>query len=209
MSGLYESAIEVFDDEDHNALWTAAPSPFRTKGRIAKVANRWSIHRIDGTGEEEHDSDSGDYSKSEGHYSSGECRDAALRYDFSTRVINQDMVGSSCSLGGPDGQVYLVHDESVLTCRTLRILFKSKQTSTPYLELGHFAFNDCCLHLDVNRLRRTQTDVAFVICMLETVLAMRDEAKGGSSRRDDLGRIKAEGGLFSRFFSDRQRTMSP
>lgn len=83
----------------------------------------------------------------------------------------------------------------------MRISVKSNRRESGYLDLGYFACESLVLHLDLHRMNQSKTDIEFVVILLETWFAMRDEDIGnGSHRRDDRGRLKSDSTVVRRLF---------
>lgn len=229
LSGLYEAPVEIIDEEGHKSEWTAEPTAVRSKAgkSSGKVMNRWAIHS-DAIQDREVDERTRDdwqdgqqalrrsppLSLVEAHPTSPAPAAPSSRCfpPFSTRLTPQDLTHTNLSLGGPQGQVYLLrHETLAFTHRVLRLLYDppSRSASKAYLELAHLVFSDCTLQIDLERCRRARTDLAFVVGAIEAGLAVREEGKGGRSQgRDEWGRLAGatpggEGGvgLFSRLFS--------
>ncbi|PWN26031.1 hypothetical protein BDZ90DRAFT_233627, partial [Jaminaea rosea] len=229
-SGLYEAPIEIIDEEGHKSEWTAEPTAIRSKAgkSSGKVMNRWAIHsdalqdrEVDERTREDWQDGPQALHRSPPALSLVEpcptspapaAPSSRCFSPFSTRLTPQDLTHTNLSLGGPQGQVYLLrHETLAFTHRVLRLLYNppSRSASKAYLELAHFVFSDCTLQIDLERCRRARTDLAFVVGAIEAGLAVREEGKGGRSQgRDEWGRLAGatpggEGGvgLFSRLFS--------
>ncbi|CAO1622930.1 unnamed protein product [Jaminaea pallidilutea] len=188
LSRLYEANIELFDTEGQPSAYCALPTATVPphNDSASKTTNRWRIMQR------------------ATHAANGLAQQPHTAQDYSSRVFWTDAVFSSVATTGSRGQKYLVRDESSCTPwsqSTMRISVKSNRRESGYLDLGYFACESLVLHLDLHRMNQSKTDIEFVVILLETWFAMRDEDMGnGSHRRDDRGRLKSDSTVVRRLF---------
>lgn len=121
---------------------------------------------------------------------------------YSAWMTPEDTLLSCFSVRGPLGDTYLAREGGPFWMS--RQVFFTRQAASGLhqeIDLGYFAWDTFVFNLDLRRLQRTRTDVAFLICMLEAYLAIKDEQRGGFSRRDECSRLKSQSSFLQKVSS--------
>lgn len=190
-SSLYESSIFICDEFGAITSWSARPQWIHSQRPKARGHNRWRLHQLAL-------SDSAGTTEALFNGSSMES-DLFLECGYSSRVLAEDTTKTCFSASCPGGHTFVAR-ENGLPWNPARLTFsvRTPREVQGWLDVAYFSWDSHTIHLDLRRLSSTSTEISWILCFLESCLAILEETGSSKLRRDDYGRLKHQKKLLTR-----------